>query len=86
MHLRQARGEVLSESERAIYDAEIARQEQQIPVRGNLEALKALRTTVTALAEENAALRERLGRLEAEVRALEQALNEPAREFLGVQG
>lgn len=85
VHLRKARGERLSESEQAIYEAEIARQDQEAPLRANLEALKALRTSVTALAQENAELRERLTRLEAEVHAVEQALNQQTREFLGVR-
>jgi hypothetical protein len=85
LHLRKARGEALSESEQALYEAEIARQDQEAPLRGNLEALKTLRARVTALAQENADLRERLTRLEAEVRVVEQALNQQTREFLGVR-
>jgi hypothetical protein len=85
LHLRKARGEALSESEQALYEAEMARQDRQAPVPGNLEALKTLRATVTALATENADLRDRLTRLEAEVRAVEQALSRQTREYLGVR-
>src|SRR4051794_37282043 len=84
LHLRKARGEVLSESEQALYDAEIARHDQEMPLRGNLEALKALRDTVMTLAQENANLRKRLAQLETEREAVERGLNQPTREFLGV--
>src|SRR6266540_710847 len=85
LHLRKARGEALSENEQALYEAEIARHDQEMPLRGGLEALKTLRATVVSLAQENAALRERVAQLEAEVRAVEQTLNAQTREFLGVQ-
>ncbi len=85
LHLRKARGEALSENEQALYEAEIARHDQEMPLRGGLEALKTLRATVVSLAQENAALRERVAQLEAEVRAVEQTLNQQTREFLGVQ-
>jgi hypothetical protein len=85
LHLRRARGEILSESEQAFYDAETNRQDQEAPRLGNLEALKTLLATVAAMAQESSELRERLLRLEAQVRTVEQALVDivSRRRFLG---
>ncbi len=60
LHLRKVRGEALSESEQRRYEEEMARQDREAPLKSDVETLKKVRTTATALAQESAQLRARL--------------------------
>ncbi len=83
--LRLARGEVLSEQERRLDDAEAARQDREAPpLKSDREALKAMRQQVLDLGRDNAALRSQVADLETEIRAVEQARSEETRQALGV--
>jgi hypothetical protein len=85
LHLRKARGELLSEKEQRVYDDEMARQDQQFPpLKVDLEALKKLRERVVFLAQENSQVRSRLTDVEREIRLVEEALSQEARSVLGV--
>jgi hypothetical protein len=85
LHLRQARGEALTTAEQQFYEAEMARLDQQETPLGDAGALRGLRASIGALAQENVELRQRLDQLAAEVRAIEQALSQRTRQLLGVQ-
>jgi hypothetical protein len=85
LHLRKARGEALTEQELREYDQEMARQDREAPpLTGDLGELRNLREKVLALAQGNATLRNRIGELENEIKAVEQSLGRQAREALGV--
>ena len=85
LHLRKARGEPLSEAERARYEFEMACQDAEtLPLRSDLQALKAMRVQVAALSDSNAAMRDRIANLARQIRDTEQALNEQTRMALGV--
>ncbi len=85
LHLRRARGESLSEAERARYDSEMASQDAEaLPLRSDLQTLKAMRVQVAALSESNAEMRNRIADLTRQIRETEQALNEQTRLALGV--
>jgi hypothetical protein len=85
LHLRAARGETLSAEERRLYDEEMARQDNDAPpFHRDLAALKGLRAQAVRLAADNAELRVRLARLEAEQERLERALSPETRQLLGV--
>lgn len=85
LHLRKARGETLSAVEQACHDSEINRQDREaLPLRTDLESLKAMRDQVTALSEANAELRDRIANLARQIRDTEQALDERTRTALGV--
>lgn len=71
LHLRHARGETLTEAERQTYEAELARHDQAAPPLGNLDVLRQLRAATDQQGRANAQLRERLAKLQAEVRAAE---------------
>jgi hypothetical protein len=85
LHLRKARGEVLSEAEQRRYDEEMARQDREAPLTGDIEMLKRMRATAAALGEESAQLRARIERIEKEIQRIEQGLSRQTRELLGVQ-
>jgi hypothetical protein len=84
LHLRQARGESLSEEEQRFYDAEIARQDREAsPLKSDLGSLKKLRAQVCNLPRTNAQLRARLVELETQMQNVEQSLSQETREALG---
>jgi hypothetical protein len=84
LHLRTARGESLSDAERQIYEAELARHDQEAPPLGDLDTLRQLRTAVAELTQENTQLRGRRVQLETEIQAVERALSRQTRDLLGV--
>lgn len=85
LHLRQARGESLSEAEQARYKSEMARQDAEaLPLRADLKSLKAMREQVASLSENNVEMRARIAHLTRQIRQTEQALNEQTRLALGV--
>ncbi len=87
LHLCKARGETLSEEDRGLYDAELARQDRGAsPQTSDLEALKKMRAQAADLATLNNELRSRLQALEREIGAVEKTLSHDTRAALGVEG
>jgi cell division protein FtsB len=85
LHLRNARGETLSESERQQYEAELHRQESEAkPFTSDLGKVKQLRAQAAELKLASVELRTRLSDLEHEIDAVEDSLSETARSALGV--
>ena len=85
LHLRKARGELLTEDEQRSYDAELVRQERQAPpLIVDLSSLKQLRTEVSALSKTNEQLHVRLAEVEKEIHTIAQSLSQQTREALGV--
>jgi hypothetical protein len=85
LHLRIARGEALSAEEQQLYDAEVARQDREVPpLKTDIESLKTMREQVLALGRENAKLRSRVEELEREIGRVEHSLNDETRQALGV--
>lgn len=84
LHLRKARGELLSEAELQRYEAELALHDRESLARHDLETMKKTRNAAAALALENAHLHARADRLQEEIRSLEQALSLETRKLLGV--
>jgi len=84
LHLRKAKGEHLSEAEQQLYDVEMAHQDQAAALQP-LAALRELRASINALAQQNADVRTRLAQLEQEIHSVEQTLSRQTRELLGVQ-
>src|SRR5260370_41703420 len=85
LHVRKAPGETLSETEQQLYDVEVARQDQEaLPLKNDLEALRKMRGQVLALGRDNTELRSRLSELEKEIQRVEAALSPEARHVLGV--
>jgi hypothetical protein len=82
LHLRHARGEVLSAAEQARYEAEMAALDKGPPP--SLEALRRLREEVKASGLRNAELRQRVAQLEEAIREAEQSLSPATREALGI--
>jgi len=75
LHLRKARGEALTEQELQQYEAQVARQDREVPpLTVDLDELRSLREKMFSLARENVTLRNRIGELENEIRFVEQAL------------
>ncbi len=85
LHLRKARGGVLSEEEQRLYDAEIARQDSEAaPLEIDLDSLKKMREQVCALRQSGSHLRDRLAELDQEIQRAEQSLSPETRAALGV--
>jgi len=82
LHLRQARGEVLSDAEQARCEAEVAALDKVTAP--SLVGLRRLREEVKTSALRNAELRQRVALLEEAVRTAEQSLSAATREALGV--
>jgi hypothetical protein len=85
MHLRKARGEVLSAEDERAYQDELTRQEERAtPLTTDLAVLKQLHEEFLALSHENHELRTRLAALENEIRRVEQQMSREARQAIGI--
>jgi hypothetical protein len=85
LHLKKARGEPLTETERQLYEAELARHDEDTHVGGKLAILKKLRAEITALGCESDRLRARINQLETAIQTAEKNLSQETRKLLGVQ-
>ncbi len=85
LHLRRARGEILSTDEQHRLDMELAKQDRIAPpLRTDLVSLKRLREEVLHRSQENDQLHARLAQLEQERTRVERALSPEIRQLLGV--
>lgn len=85
LHLRVARGETLTPAEEASYNAGLRQLHQADPPLQDIERLRKARADLPALETEHTDLVERRQRLDAEIAALEAALNERTRAVLTAQ-
>jgi chromosome segregation ATPase len=86
LHLRKARGETLTDEERAAYAAGLRPIEEAETFPGAVEELRRLRSEVTRLEAECADLEARRDTLDEQIAALEARLTPGARRLLGVEG
>jgi predicted nuclease with TOPRIM domain len=85
LHLRAARGESLDAEEQAAYEAGLTRLNQSERLAGDRAALREAREKVETLEAEYVRLHAQREQLEAEITALETALDEGTREQLAVK-
>jgi len=85
LHLRAARGEHLSAEERTFYEAGRKQLDQEEVLSQESVAARAAREKLTALEAERVRLQMRRQQLDAEITALEAALNEQTQQLLGVK-
>jgi hypothetical protein len=86
LHLRKVRGEALTDEERRVYEAELARLDGAAPsLGGGIGALRKLRGELVMLARTNQDLRSRINELDCEIRVIEKSLSDETREALGVK-
>ncbi len=85
LHVRVAREEELSDAERTTYEAGLKQLDEEEQLPGGLEELRRTRAALRAASEENARLAARRDALEAEIKALEKALSERARQLLCIE-
>ncbi len=83
LHLRKARGESLTDEERAVYEAGLRELEAGESYPRDLEELRRLRAELTRLKVENAELEARSAALDRQIAALEANLDPRVRELLG---
>lgn len=86
LHLRTARGEILSDEERSFYENELSRlyQDEQIQLQVAPSRNLQLRERIEALEAERTRLEAKRKQLDEEIAALEAALNQKTRQLLGV--
>lgn len=82
LHLKASRGEDLSAEEYARYQDGLARLRRSEHLNPAVDEVRAAKRIVTQLHQQQATLRARREELEAEITAVEQALNEHARQLL----
>lgn len=85
LHVRGARGEMLTTDERTFYEASL-RQLDENERLGPLQSAKQARDNLHRLEAERTRLEERRQELDGEIKALESKLGQPARQALGAGG
>lgn len=84
LHLRAAKGEMLSAEEQAIYVEGKRRLHEEEALEGSLLRLRQTREEIKALEAERERLQERRRQLRERVTVLESAMSEKAKQALGV--
>jgi septal ring factor EnvC (AmiA/AmiB activator) len=85
LHLRKARGESLTDEERAVYEAGLRELEAGESYPGDLEELRRLRAELQRLRAEHAELEAQRAAFDQEIARLEANLSRRAKELLGVE-
>ena len=85
LHLRAVSGEVLSNEERAFYEAKLTQLHQEETLQDNVSNLREARAEIQRLAAERLQLQGRRQELQSKMAALEAALSEPTQQLLGVR-
>jgi hypothetical protein len=86
LHLRVARGETLTSNQQKEYEIGLSEMHALEDKTGDISRLREKRSEVLGLEAEHESLQQRSSSLEAEIAALELAMNANTRELLGVEG